>query len=444
MRQAPTDLPITTIAAPSPIRVEATTSPLQSRSAYLAAWGLCLVFYFLQYALRSAPGVMIPELTTAFNLTTLGVSSLLGLYYYTYAGFAIVAGASLDRFGANFPIVIGVITVAAGSALFGLGSAGAAESGRLLQGAGSAFAFTGAVYLAAHGFSAKWLATAVGFTQLAGMLGGFAGQFAVGPLVHGAIDWRQFWIYSGAALALLALLLLIMTPRQHEPAKGPLWSMFAPYKIVLSNPQSYLCGIIGGLLFMPTTIGDMIWGVPHLKLESGVTAAQAIMRSSMAPLGWVIGAPLLGYIADRIGLRKPVLFAGMAIMLVSGGAIAFLDQYIPPYIGGLLFGIGSGAAMIPYAMIKEANPDKVKGSATGAMNFLVFSFSAIFAPLFGLTLMRLAGGATPTLANFRQADLIWAAAVVISMILTLFLRETGAARRPAAVVAPDLAEQEPK
>ena len=28
-----------------------------------------------------------------------------------------------------------------------------------------------------------------------------------------------------------------------------------------------------------------------------------------------------------------------------------------------LIGIGSGAAMIPYAMIKEANPHKVKGSA---------------------------------------------------------------------------------
>jgi MFS family permease len=369
---------------------------------------------------------MIPELTSAFSLTTLGVSALLGLYFYTYAGFAIVAGASLDRFGANSPIVIGVLATAAGSALFGLGTIGAAESGRLLQGAGSAFAFTGAVYLASHGFSAKWLATAVGFTQLAGMLGG--GQFAVGPLTHGVIDWHQFWIYAGGALALLAVLLLVATPRNHEPASGPLWSMFAPYKTVLTNPQSYICGIIGGLLFMPTTIGDMIWGVPHLKLELGVTSAEAIARSSMAPLGWVIGAPLLGYIADRIGLRKPVLIAGMVIMLLSGGAIALLDAWMPPYIGGLVFGIGSGAAMIPYAMIKEANPDKVKGSATGAMNFLVFSLSAVLAPLFGFVLMRISGGATLTLANFREADVIWGAAIVLSLILTLFLRETGSAR----------------
>ncbi len=50
---------------------------------FLVAWFFCLLLYFLQYALRSAPGVMIPELIAAFGLTALGVSSLLGLYYYT-------------------------------------------------------------------------------------------------------------------------------------------------------------------------------------------------------------------------------------------------------------------------------------------------------------------------------------------------------------------------
>jgi len=396
-----------------------------SRSAFIAAWALCLVFYFLQYALRSAPGVMIPELTAAFGLTTLGVSSLLGLYYYTYAGFAIVAGASLDRYGARSPIFIGVLTTAAGSVLFGLGSIGMAESGRLLQGAGSAFAFTGAVYLAVHGFSGRWLATAVGFTQLAGMLGGFAGQFAVGPLVHGPIAWQWFWIYGGIVLALVAVLLLVSTPSSHAPARGSIGSMFAPYRIVLTNPQSYLCGIIGGLLFMPTTIGDMIWGVPHLRLGLGVEAAEAVARSSMVPLGWVIGAPLLGYLADRLGRRKPVLLAGIGLMLISGIGVTYFEAFIPPYLGGLVFGIGSGAAMIPYTMIKEANPDHVKGSATGAMNFLVFSLSAFLAPVFGLALMRLSGGKPLTLETFQHADAIWAGAIVLSLVLTVFLRETG-------------------
>jgi MFS family permease len=211
--------------------------------------------------------------------------------------------------------------------------------------------------------------------------------------------------------------------------------MFLPYKIVLTNPQSYLCGFIGGLLFMPTTIGDMIWGVPFLGQGLGVPAADAVARSSMVPLGWVIGAPLLGYLADRVGRRKPVLLAGIALMLMSGVGIIYLNPFMPPYIGGLIFGIGSGAAMIPYTMIKEANPDNVKGSATGAMNFLVFSLSAFLAPVFGFALMHLSGGKALTLENFQQADTIWAAAIVLSLVLTFFLRETGTGAKHVPVHA---------
>jgi MFS family permease len=177
----------------------------------------------------------------------------------------------------------------------------------------------------------------------------------------------------------------------------------------------------------------MIWGVPFLAQGLGVPAADAVARSSMVPLGWVIGAPLLGYLADRLGRRKPVLLAGTVLMLISGVCITYLNASIPPYIGGLVFGIGSGAAMIPYTMIKEANPDHVKGSATGAMNFLVFSLSALLAPVFGFALMHLSGGKTLTLENFQQADTILVTAILLSLVLTFFLRETGADAKHVAV-----------
>ena len=42
---------------------------------FIVAWLFCLLFYFMEYAVRSAPSVMLPELTTAFGLTTLVASS---------------------------------------------------------------------------------------------------------------------------------------------------------------------------------------------------------------------------------------------------------------------------------------------------------------------------------------------------------------------------------
>ena len=39
---------------------------------------------------------MVPELTNAWGLSTSGLSSFLGMYYYTYAAFAILAGAAFE------------------------------------------------------------------------------------------------------------------------------------------------------------------------------------------------------------------------------------------------------------------------------------------------------------------------------------------------------------
>ena len=398
---------------------------------FISAWLLCAVFYFLQYALRSAPGVMVPELTSAWNLSALGLSSLLGLYYYTYAGFSIIAGASLDRYGAKYSIPAGIVCLAAGAALFGLGSVGAAQAGRLLQGAGSAFAFVGAVYLAAHGFPARLLATAVGATQMFGMLGGAGGQFVVSPLIHGTISWQHFWLAAGAIAFVLAAITFVATPREADRTKagrGTFGQMFAPYKIVLINPQSYLCGLCAGLLFLPTTIGDMIWGVSMLQHGFGVDHAAAVNRAAMVPLGWVFGAPLMGYIADRMGRRKPVLVICAIAMLVLASAILYLPAgSMPVYLGGFLFGVASGAAMIPYSIIKEVNPDEVKGSATGAMNFLVFTLSALAAPVAGWVLQQRAGGAPLNLQDFQQWGGWGLGGIAVAIVLALFLKETGSA-----------------
>lgn len=55
----------------------------------------------------------------------------------------------------------------------------------------------------------------------------------------------------------------------------------------------------------------------------------------------------------------------MGLMLATSGTILYLPaNTLPPYLLGLLLGIGFGTAMIPYTVIKEVNPDNAKGSAT--------------------------------------------------------------------------------
>jgi MFS family permease len=100
----------------------------------------------------------------------------------------------------------------------------------------------------------------------------------------------------------------------------------------------------------------------------------------------------------------------------------------PPYMIGLVAGLASGAAMLPYTVIKEANPPQVGGTATGVINFLNFTFSALLGPVFGWILQHLSGGAEQMERQHYQlafAPLLLGVAVAIA--LTLLLKETGRA-----------------
>jgi MFS family permease len=394
------------------------------------SWVLVAVFYFYQYVLRSAPSVMMPQLTDAFGLSSLGVASLVGLFYYGYSPFSLVAGAAMDWVGPSKVLPLSAALVGIGALLFGSGNTGLASLGRLLQGAGGVFALVGAVYIATKNFPASRAATLIGATQMFGMAGGSAGQFAVGPLIGSGMSWKVFWVgmgFIGLAVGALLFFVLPKEPRAEEGV-GSLKATIQALLTVFKNPQSILCGLIAGLLFIPTTIFDMIWGVRYLQEAHAFSFASAVMRSATVPFGWIIGCPLLGFISDRIGRRKPVIIGGAAVLLACLGWILFGQAGVfPPYLLGLVAGVASGAAMLPYTVIKEVNPPQFGGTATGVINFLNFTFSALFGPVFGGLLQRISGGSQPGLVHYQAAFLPLLFGVAAAMVLSLLLKETGPA-----------------
>lgn len=402
--------------------------PKKKLNVYVIAWIIGLLFYFVEYAVRSSPSVMIPELSAFFGLTTVGVSSIIGTYYYTYSLTSLIAGIALDRAGAKYAVSVGIFILGLGCFLFALSNVYTGNIARMLQGAGSAFAFPGCVYLAAKGFPSRSLATAIGFTQCLGMLGGTVGQSVIGPLIHGGLLLPIYWMSVGLICLLLCVLLYVITPLEKPLEIDPTASkgnLLLPYKIVFSNVQSYLCGLISGLLFAPTTVFIMVWGILFLQQDRQFSYAQATLISSMVPLGWVIGCPLLGWIADLIGQRKPVLTGGCLLMILSLLQLLYFPGLLPAHLSMLLMGIGSGAAMIPYSIIKEVNPDSVKGSATGAINFITFGVTSLLGPLFARLFGKTLSSTSDHIGHFKLSGLFLIGGITLAIVLSLFLKETG-------------------
>jgi MFS family permease len=406
-----------------------------ARTAVIA-WLIAAIYYFYQYMLRSAPAVMMPQLSEAFGLSATAIASLVGLFYFGYSPFSLVAGVAMDQLGPRKVVPVGAAMVGIGALMFATGNAELASAGRLLQGAGGVFALIGAAYIATTNFPASRAATLIGATQMFGMAGGSAGQFMVGPAINAGTPWSSFWTVMGFAGLGICILLWFLLPARSRAAPSADWLQKALFALgtVFRNPQSILCGFIAGLIFIPTTIFDMVWGVRYLQDAVGFDYATAVMRSASVPFGWIIGCPLLGFISDRLGRRKPVIVAGAMVLLGCLGWILYGPvNVLPPYLLGIVTGVASGAAMLPYTVIKEANPPEMSGTATGVVNFLNFTFSALLGPVFAAALYRAAGGAGPlSLPHYQAAFTPLLYGVGLAIVLTLVLKETGPAARLAA------------
>jgi sugar phosphate permease len=255
-------------------------------------------------------------------------------------------------------------------------------------------------------------------------------------MISGGLAWNRFWIGMGIAGLVIGLLLAAFLPKEKRKKRLDNWfsSTVGSFRVVFSNPQSILCGLIAGLLFIPTTIFDMVWGVRYLQEAHGLGYASAVLRSSAVPFGWIIGCPLLGFISDRLGRRKPVIIGGATVLMACMAWILFgRTGVFPPYVVGLIAGVASGAAMLPYSVIKEANPPQFGGTATGVINFLNFTFSALLGPVFAWILQHLSGGAVRMeKEHYQTAFAPLLLGIAVAIILSFFVIETGPAARPSS------------
>ena len=134
--------------------------------------------------------------------------------------------------------------------------------------------------------------------------------------------------------------------------------------IVFRNPQSILCGDDRGPAVHPDD--DLRHGLGR-PLPAG--SARRRLRESRSCArrpclsGWIIGCPLLGWISDRIGRRKPVILGGAAVLLAClarGSCYGPTDVLAAVRARARGRASRPGAAMLPYTVIKEANPPRAR------------------------------------------------------------------------------------
>lgn len=406
-------------------------------------WGLAAAYFFSDYLARVSIGVMGRELQISFEVSAGALGLLSSFFYYPYIVMQMPVGLMVDRYSIRLLLTSMSFVTALGCVVFGSATnLWWAGLGRGLIGFSAAFAFVSALRLAASWFPAERLGLLAGLTQALGMWGAAFGEAPV-ALIMSYLSWRNTMYLIAVLFCLLAVLILFFVQdrpsssfknlkKQSKPSTSsqPL-SVLKSLKMVLLNSQTWLVALYAGFLFAPSAVIAELWGPSYLEYGRGLSKHAAAFATGLIFIGWGIGGPIAGWLSDKLGKRKPVMY-GSAVCGALILSLIFYCQSLTAYQLYALFflyGFTNIGVVVAYAVATEINPKPTVGASIAFANMGSIFIGAICQPIFGKVIEygighKVVDISTLTATDFSIAVSLLPICSVIALVIAFILRET--------------------
>lgn len=419
-------------------------SPLAMGRSEIIAWlmfGMGILYYSFAYLLRVYPSVMEYDLRSYFGITASGFGLLTSFYYFAYAPMQLPVGVLLDRIGPRRSLICASLVSTLGVLVFAhFKSFGIALSGRFMIGLGAGFAYVTALKLASVWLPRKYFATAAGLVTGCGMVAAiFTDMYLTQAIKTEGFKYAlSFPLFVGFIMIALILLFLRDKPKNNvkelsDESSAVTFSQLLEYLVkIIQNPQMWIIGIVGSLLYLPSSVFLDVWGIPYLSHVHHLTPAGAALGVSLMLTGWICSSFCSGAISDIFSTRKiPLIVSCFTATIIS--ALILFNHDLPTsvlYVLLFIFGLCCGPHPLCFTMSKENNPHEISGTAVAFSNFLIMMGGFVFQPIVGNILDwvwdgRIENGIHIYSAHhYTLALSILPVGLLCAGILTFFIRET--------------------
>ncbi|HEY8056152.1 MAG TPA: MFS transporter [Terriglobales bacterium] len=413
-----------------------------------AVWAIASLFYLVAYFIRVSPAVMTQELMQAFHMGAARLGTLSAAYFYAYVALQIPVGILVDTWGSRKLLVWGAIATAGGSAVFGVSTHFAeAFLARAVIGGATAVAWIVCLKLITHWFPGRRFAMMSGLTLMLGNLGALVAQVPLRLLVA-RFAWRPVTVVSGGIILVFAVLAFVWV--RNDPADIGQTGYATPPAAATSGRVADFLGMFryrntwlilfaqGGLLG-PVLAFAGLWGPDYLGARFHLSAASAAGVDSVMLLAFAIASPLMGYMSDRIGARKPI-YLGSAGVAAACWAAMFLSGSglgLETFVGlAAIASFAASSCILGFAFGKESVPARHLGAVSGLMNMGNMFGVMLLQPAIGWMLDRmwsgqwLHGARSYSAGAFQAAFSLAVAWAVLSVALLAFTRDTHCHQMP--------------
>jgi nitrate/nitrite transporter NarK len=387
---------------------------------------LCAAFLFYKYVLQMSPSIMTHELMSEFNMTAFGLGNLAATFFYSYIIVQLFVGVFLDRYSPRLLTALAIAVCALGA--FAFASSHyliEAQLSRALMGCGVAFATVAYIKMTAVWFAPERAAFVNGFLATAAMLGAVFGEAPLAWLVQ-EIGWRDslyFCGFLGLAIAIL-FYLVVRNNNPYNPERQMVKTAFTWGDVwaVLCNKQNWLLMLYGGLAFEPLAVFAGLWGPPYLKEAYSLNTTEAASLISLSFIGMAFGAPIIGWISDKINKRRIVMIAGSYIALFS--FVLLIYAHLPLLWVGVLsfiFGFATGSYMLVFTLARSANKIIFIATAVAMINTGDAILGAVSEPFLGKLLDLRWSGVLQEGARYFSVQDYHIAFIILPVYLTATL-----------------------
>jgi MFS family permease len=405
--------------------------------------------YFFVYFHRVSTSVIAPDLLEAFDTNATALGFMSSMYFYFYALEQPMVGYLSDRLGPRRVVGYWTILAAAATILFGLApSVGWASVWRALIGFGVGGVYVPALKAFSQWFKARDFSTMAGLLMAVGNLGGIV---ATTPLawMSGTWGWRSTFFAIGAATLGFAVAVLVCikdfasddttSDENEEPLPEPdTKKMPSAIRILISLRFWLLAVIFAGFLGAFLTFQGL-WATPYLVSVYDMAPVRASWFNMLIPIGFVVGAPVFGRLADRIFGNKVNMLILMLAPETAIWVVFTFGWHITglPIMAFMLFLLGAltgGFTTGLWALVNDTTAKEILGSVSGFLNTAPFLGVAVMQVLSGWLLDhagRGVEGAYPPEA-FQAAFLSCLLVMAGCLVLCIGFRKQLARRHPGA------------
>lgn len=404
----------------------------------LQAWLVCLsagLFFFYEFFQLNIFDVINQSLRDGFHINAAQLSWMSSTYLWADIIFLLPAGVILDRYSTRIVILIAMLICVIGTIGFALtNSFKLACFFHFLSGIGNAFCFLSCVVLVSHWFPPRRQALVIGSLVTMAFLGGMTAHTPFASLAE-YYGWRKSLLIDGAFGAVLMLWIFFAVkdkPAQMLTKRKVQAPIIPCLSAAFTNRQTWLAGLYTSFLNLPIMVLCALWGSSYLQVVHHFSEISASNVVSLIFIGSIIGCPVVGWLSDSQGRRKPIMILGALATLLAVMSLFFNIAWSQTELSFLFFAIGffTSTQVVSYPLIAESNLEENTGAATGIASILIMGGAGVGQVLFGYLMNYHAGFSNQNyvLADFKFAMWMFPLTAVASLVMILLARETNCQR----------------